>query len=214
MKLRDGDITLYTRGDSTNWYAGYRLPDGGRLQKSLRTANKAEAREWALARYDDLKWREKLGLTQDTVSFAQAADAWLEALEAEVQAGTRRLRTVLDYRPVVERYLKPFFGDKAVDCVALNDIAKYRVWRRDYWAKGPGSLLTQIQYQRGGKTVRRTLTAKNRKAPSPQTINSENVVLHGIFGHAVTQGWLTESQVQHWIRKHIWSQQLKFINIY
>ncbi len=31
VKLRDGDITLYTRGDSANWYAGYRLPDGGRL---------------------------------------------------------------------------------------------------------------------------------------------------------------------------------------
>jgi len=195
VKLRDGDITLYTRGDSANWYAGYRLPDGGRLQESLRTANKAEARERALARYDDLKWRKKLGLTQDTVSFAQAADAWIEALQAEVAAGTRRLRTVLDYRPVVERYLKPYFGDKAVDSVVLNDIAKYRVWRRDYWTKGPGSLLKQIEYQRGGKTVRRTLTQKNRKAPSPQSINGENVVLHGIFCNAVTQGWLTASQV-------------------
>ena len=195
VKLRDGDITLYTRGDSVNWYAGYRLPDGGRLQESLKTANKAEARERALARYDDLKWRKKLGLTQDTVSFAQAADAWIEALEAEVEAGTRRLRTVLDYRPVVERYLKPFFGDKAVDSVVLNDIAKYRVWRRDYWTKGPGSLLKQIEYERGGKKLKRTLTAKNRKAPSPQTINGENTVLRGIFDHAVMQGWLTIPQV-------------------
>jgi len=43
VKLRDGDITLYTRGDSANWYAGFRLPDGGRLQESLKTRNRLSA---------------------------------------------------------------------------------------------------------------------------------------------------------------------------
>ena len=195
VKLRDGDITLYTRGDSANWYAGYRLPDGGRLQESLKTRNKAEAKERAIARYDELRWRKKLGLTKDTVSFSQAADAWIEALEGEVAAGVRKIRTVLDYRPVAERYLKPFFGDKAIDSVVANDIAKYRIWRRDYWIKGPGSLLKEIEYERDGKTVTRRLTKKNRKAPSPQSINGENVVLRGILDHAVTQGWMTLNQV-------------------
>jgi integrase len=195
VKLRDGDITLYTRGDSANWYAGYRLADGGRLQESLKTRNKAEAKERAIARYDELKWRKKLGLTQDTVSFAQAADAWITHLEGEVAAGTRKIRTVLDYKPCADRYLKPFFGDKAIDSITAQDIAKYRVWRRDYWIKGPGSLLKQIEYERDGKTITRKLTKKNRKAPSPQTINGENVVLRGILDHAVTQGWLTLNQV-------------------
>src|SRR4051794_38485830 len=105
VKLRDGDVTLYTRGDSANWYAAFRLPAGGRLQQSLKTRNKAEARERAIARYDELKWRNKLGLTQDTVSFSQAADAWIEALEGAVAAGMRKVRTVMDYKPVAERYL-------------------------------------------------------------------------------------------------------------
>jgi integrase len=195
VKLRDGDITLYTRGDSANWYAGFRLPDGGRLQESLKTRNKAEAKERAIARYDEIKWRKKLGLTQDTVSFGQAADAWIEALEGEVAAGTRKVRTVLDYRPVTDRYLKPFFCDKAIDSVTLSDVAKYRVWRRDYWIKGPGSLLREIEYERDGKPITRKLTKKNRKAPAPQSINGENVVLRGIFDHAVTQGWLSLNQV-------------------
>jgi integrase len=195
VKLRDGDITLYTRGDSANWYAGYRLPDGGRLQESLKTRNKAEAKERAIARYDELKWRKKLGLTQDTVSFSQAADAWITHLEGEVAAGTRKIRTVLDYKPCADRYLKPFFADKAIDSITAQDIAKYRVWRRDYWIKGPGSLLKEIEYERDGKTLTRKLTKKNRKAPSPQTINGENVVLRGIFEHAVTQGWLSLNQV-------------------
>jgi integrase len=195
VKLRDGDITLYTRGDSANWYAGFRLPDGGRLQESLKTRNKAEAKERAIARYDEIKWRRKLGLTQDTVSFSQAADAWITHLEGEVAAGTRKVRTVLDYRPVSDRYLKPFFGDKTIDSVTLSDVAKYRVWRRDYWIKGPGSLLKQIEYERDGKVITRKLTKKNRRAPSPQSINGENVVLRGIFDHAVTQGWLSLNQV-------------------
>lgn len=195
VKLRDGDITLYTRGDSANWYAGFRLPNGGRLQESLRTRNKAEAKERAIARYDEIKWRKKLGLTQDTVSFSQAADAWIEAIEGEVAAGVRKVRTVLDYKPVAARYLKPFFGDKPIDSITAQDIAKYRVWRRDYWIKGPGSLLKEIEYERGGKTLTRKLTKKNRKAPSPQTINGENVVLRGILDHAVTQGWLSLNQV-------------------
>ena len=195
VKLRDGDITLYTRGDSANWYAGYRLPDGGRLQESLKTRNKAEAKERAVARYDEIKWRKKLGLTQDTVSFSQAADAWIAHLEGEVAAGTRKVRTVLDYRPVADRYLKPFFGDKAIDSVTLSDVAKYRVWRRDYWMKGPGSLLKQIEYERDGKMLTRKLTKTNRRAPAPQSINGENVVLRGIFDHAVTQGWLSLNQV-------------------
>ncbi len=195
VKLRDGDITLYTRGDSANWYAGYRLPDGGRLQESLKTRNKADAKERAIARYDEIKWRRKLGLTQNTVSFSQAADAWIAELEGQVGAGTRKVRTVLDYKPVADRYLKPFFGDKAIDSITAQDIAKYRVWRRDYWMKGPGSLVKEIEYERDGKTITRTLSKKSRKAPSPQTINGENVVLRGIFEHAVTQGWLTNNQV-------------------
>lgn len=195
VKLRDGDITLYTRGDSANWYAGFRLPNGGRQQESLKTRNKAEAKERAIARYDEIKWRSKLGLTQDTVSFAQAADAWIAELEGEVAAGTRKVRTVIDYKPVVDRYLKPFFAGKAIDNITAPDIAKYRVWRRDYWIKGPGSLIKAIEYERDGKMLKRTLTQKNRKAPSSRSINGENVVLRGIFDYAITQGWLSQNQV-------------------
>jgi hypothetical protein len=77
VRLRDGEVTLYTRGDSKNWYAGFRLARGGRLQESLKTRNKAVAKERALERHDDLRARAKYGLTQNTVTFAHAADAWL-----------------------------------------------------------------------------------------------------------------------------------------
>jgi hypothetical protein len=48
VRLRDGEVTLYTRGVSKNYYAGYSLRGGGRLQESLKTRNKAVAKERAL----------------------------------------------------------------------------------------------------------------------------------------------------------------------
>ena len=195
VKLRDGAITLYTRGDSANWYAGYKLQGGGRLQETLKTKNKAEAKERAQERYDDLKWRAKHGLPANTVTFSEAADAWITELESQVAGGSRKPRSVIDYKPAIERYLKPYFIDRAVDGIKAMDISKYRVWRRDYWIKGPGSSIKEITYIRGGIKTKRTLTKKDRKAPAPRTYNGENVIMRGIFQHAVSQGWLLEHQI-------------------
>jgi hypothetical protein len=107
VKLRDGDITLNTRGDSANCYAGYRLADGGRLQESLKKRSKAEAGERAIGRYDEFEWRSMLGLTPDTVSFAQAADAWIEALEGEAAAGTRKAPTAASAKRTRSRCITP-----------------------------------------------------------------------------------------------------------
>lgn len=154
VRLRDGEVSLYTRGDSKNWYASFRKPGGGRLQESLKTQNKATAKEAALARHDEIKWRARFGMTHKTVSFAEAADAWLLDLEKQVAAGGRKNRNVVDYAPTIERYLKPYFTGRNVDNVTTADIGKYRIWRREYWVTGPGSSITTIKYLRGGVEVK------------------------------------------------------------
>ena len=73
--------------------------------------------------YEDMYFRHKHGLTTVAVLFKDAADAWLKELRAEVRAGARNERTVIDYEPVVERYLKPYFGSKAMDTIKASDIA-------------------------------------------------------------------------------------------
>ena len=45
VRLRDGEVTLCMRGDSKNWYAGFRLARRGRLQESLKARNKAWRRK-------------------------------------------------------------------------------------------------------------------------------------------------------------------------
>jgi len=195
VKLRDGEVTLYTRADTKNWQVGFRLPGGGRKQESLGTRNKAVAKERALERHDDLRARHKFGLTQNTVSFAEAADAWLHDLRKEVVAKGRKQRNVDDYAPTIDRYLKPYFAGKNIDSITTADIAKYRIWRRDYWITGAGASVTSITYVRDGDRVTRPVSARHRRAPAPRTVNGQNVVLRGIFQHAVTQGWMLAAQI-------------------
>lgn len=193
--LRDGELCIYTRGDSKNYYMGYRLETGERKQESTKTRNKALAKARASKRFDAVKSRENHGLTQNTVSFAEAADAWLDDIRKQVLASVRKERNIVDYAPIVERYLKPFFEGKDIDRITNPDIAKYKIWRRDYWISGPGASVKEIRYFRGGIEVTRPVSARDRKAPAPRTINGQNVVLRGIFQHAVTEGWMLEAQV-------------------
>jgi hypothetical protein len=189
IKLRDGDVTLYHRPDSKNWQVEIRLPDGGRHTGSLRSANEQIAKERAIKMFEDIYARHRYGLTTKVVSFSEAADAWIKELRAEVRAGTRKERTVIDYEPVVERYLKPYFGNKPIDAIKPSDIAQYRSWRRDYWVTGPGSKESEYEYDRNGQTIKRKMAHK-AKAPSPQTINGENVPLRGIFKFACSREWM------------------------
>jgi hypothetical protein len=195
VRLRDGEVTLYTRGDGKNYYAGYRMRGGGRLQESLKTKNKAVAKERALERHDDIKARAKYGLTQNTVSFSEAADAWLLYLKKQVDGGARKPRTVIDYVPTVERYLKPYFAARTVDDIKPADIVKYQIWRSEYWLTGPGAKIKTISYIRNGVALERPVNETYRKYPAPRTVNGENVILRSILKHAVTQGWMMAGQV-------------------
>ena len=171
-----------------------RLPTGGREQSSLKTANEQMAKERALKLYDKIYFRHRTGLSTKTVTFADAADAWIKELKADVAAGSRKVRTVLDYEPITKHYLKPYFGDKPIDCIKASDIAQYRSWRRDYWVSGPGAKEVEYQYERNGQTIKRKM-AHAAKSPSPQKINGENVVIRGIFKHARDRDWMNAAQI-------------------
>lgn len=150
LKLADGKVTVFNRLESPYWQVAFKLADGSRVQKSLGTMEEGVARGPAMALYDEARLRERMGLSARSVSFAEAANAWLKELKAEVEAGQRKQRNLIDYAPIVERYLKPFFGEKLIDEIREPEIARYRSWRRDYWIKGPGSKITHIEYERGG----------------------------------------------------------------
>ena len=97
-----------------------------------------------------------------------------------------------DYKPVVERYLKPFFGQMMVDQIKNTKIDEYRRWRDAYWIAGPGSEQRIITYWRKGKAIRRPM---RRRAPARSTLVAEDVVLRGIFQSALKYGFIRQWQI-------------------
>jgi integrase len=190
---RDGDIVLFYRGDSPRLYCRLRRPDGlGWLQRSTKCNHQEEALNKAREWYDELRFRAKLGLTTDPKLFSLVADRYLEDLQREVDLGIRNPRRVRDYKPVVERYLKPFFGRMMIDEINNTKIEEYRNWRDAYWVTGPGGKQRIITYWRAGKEIRRPMT---RGAPSRSTLIAEDVVLRGIFQTALKYGFIRHWQI-------------------
>jgi len=60
------------------------------------------------------------------VTFGQAADAYLEALEARIEASDFRATTLRTYRNIIDRDLRRHFGTKRVGAVSNGDVQDYR----------------------------------------------------------------------------------------
>jgi integrase len=130
-----GHVFLAKRKRGPKWYAKYRLPDGRQVQKILgpawtekgrppagyyteRTAKEALAAILADARRGTLAGMHKTGAT-----FPDAAAEFLR-FKGEV----RKIdpATWDDYRGVIDRYLLPEFGDKALEAVTPDMIDAYK----------------------------------------------------------------------------------------
>lgn len=66
------------------------------------------------------------------------ADVYVRELKEDVALGVRNERHPKNYVPVVERYLKAYFGTKVIGTIDNADIAEYQKWRSAYWISGPG----------------------------------------------------------------------------
>jgi integrase len=156
VKLRRGE-----RG--AVWYARYRLPDGRQRQRRLgdaweepgrppdgqytrRTANEALQEILTKARRGELAGQRATGAT-----FADASAEFLRYCEQERQIDPD---TVDDYRGVIDGYLDPEFGERALESIDADDVDGYK-----------GRLLAEGRL-------------------TPRTIVRHLVVLHGIFKRA------------------------------
>ena len=95
----------------------------------------------------------------------------------------------------MERYFVGFFADRPIHGVMEADVHRYREWRKDYWTAGPGKDVRIIPYMRGGRQIRRPVTDKMRRPPSPSALRSEFVVLRLLFRFAAQQGYINTAQI-------------------
>ena len=80
------------------------------------------AEEW----HDEIRFKAKHGLAIEPKAFSAVADVYVRELREEVDLGVRNERHLKDYVPVVKRYLKLYFGTKAIDTIDNADIADYQ----------------------------------------------------------------------------------------
>ena len=80
LHLRDGEVVLFKRGDSSLWQCRYKLAGGRWLRVSTKKASLEAAVSVATDLYDQARYRQRLGLAHTTQSFAQIANATLHEL--------------------------------------------------------------------------------------------------------------------------------------
>lgn len=172
-------------GRDSAWFCRLRLSEKERLArqgsgsryvtKSLQATNKNAAMKAAI------EWRgtwgpgnKKRAQLANVPSFGEAADRWLAhevKKAARVRAGGQRGRSQTQIRrweTSVRRYLKPVFGELAVNEITLSDAERWASWRQRYYDDGPGrdEITNQIEYVRNGKVIRRPAQAQAKISKS------------------------------------------------
>jgi integrase len=131
LRAPSGHVFRVERQRGPVWYAKYRLPDGGQVQKKIGPAwtergrpaegyfTKRTAEAWLRDRLD----AERRGLvTRTRATFADAAEEWLRYVEQDRDC---KPSTLVDYRSVV-RGLLPEFGELRLDQITPERIEAWR----------------------------------------------------------------------------------------
>lgn len=138
VHLRDGEVVLYLIERSRNWQARYKLFSGQWLRFSTRKRRLEDAAQIACERYDEARFRERMGLAPVVKRFCDVADACVKDMQRDIAAGTGK-RVYKDYIQVIERYLVPYFGQKYLSNIDAKDVAEFEAWRNGEMKRTPKS---------------------------------------------------------------------------
>jgi integrase len=163
---RNGEVVLYKRGDSKRWQARFKLKDLKWHRVATKHVNIQFAAETACEAYDRARflYDEKIPITSKR--FDSVADIAVEEMEKQLKAGVGK-SVYNDYISVIKKYLKPFFGAKAINTIGYEEIKKYSDWR----------------------------TVQMKKPPVASTVTTHISAFNRVFDCAVERGWIAAAQV-------------------
>jgi integrase len=136
LYLRDGEVVLYRRSASPLYQCRFKLADGSWYRVSTRKASIESAVSVACEMYDEIRFRQRLGLAHIAHNFAHIADATLDELRKELDLG-RGKSVYHSYITCIEKYFLPYFADKYLEELTHNDIVEFELWRNRQMAKLP-----------------------------------------------------------------------------
>jgi integrase len=136
LYLRDGEVVLYRRSASPLYQCRFKLADGSWYRVSTRKASVEQAVAVACEMYDEIRFRQRLGLAHIAHNFAQIADATLDELRKELDLG-RGKSVYHSYITCIEKYFIPYFAEKHLEELTHADIVEFELWRNRQMAKLP-----------------------------------------------------------------------------
>ncbi len=163
IHLRDGEVVLYRVSRSSYWQARIRLLTPKWIRFSTRQRNQIDAACVACERYDEARYRERLGLAPTLKRFEDIGRACIEDLEREMAAGAGK-RVYTAYIGVIQRYFIPYFGQMYLTSISAKDMLAFEAWRN----------------QQMGRT------------PRASTLLNFSSALNRIHQTAVARGWISE----------------------
>jgi len=86
--------------------------------------------------YDEIRFRQKLGLAHIAHNFAHIADATLDELRKELDLA-RGKSVYHSFITCIEKYFIPYFADRQLEELAHNNIVEFELWRNKQMAKLP-----------------------------------------------------------------------------
>ncbi len=178
-KIRDGAITLLTRGDSPIIYARFRIKGFKDYRyRTTKTKSLAEAKYVAEELYDEIRYRIKNNLTIDNLPFSRLYDEWYK-----VQSPYLSIHRKKYIEGTANRYLIPFFNNVKSDELNDNKIEEYWSWRLSYWISGAGvEDVAKAQASRISKNKRYKNKKGNvAKIPAQKTLKMEQGLLKNIL---------------------------------
>ncbi|MEI6320354.1 MAG: integrase [Pseudomonadota bacterium] len=151
---RDGDVVVYARPGSAVWQCRCKLAGGRWLRLSTRQRNLQDAARRACELYDEMRFRERLGLAPQRRRFRDIAQATLEQLRTELASGSAK-SIYRDYCAAIERYFLPFFGNRFMDQTTHQVVAQFEQWRNSQLKRAPAHS-TLLTYAAAWQRVQQT----------------------------------------------------------
>ena len=189
-------MQIYNRQELANswWTARTRKADAdGYYTKSMNTTDKATAEVKAVVWYNNLQVKIDQGNVPVSKSVNQICDLYLKQLKSEVNRGDRSQRNYDDYKTVVDKFIREYFGKKQIDRIRTKDVENFIIWRQDYYLTGKGSKQKTVTYLRKGKPI--TRPAQKPKGTTVSALATLKTALNGAFTTAVRADFMAEQNV-------------------
>ena len=165
-KIRDDEVVLYKRPESSRWQVRYKLPDGKWHHISTKRTSLVEAKRIAGEAYDDARFRHRRGEPAISRRFRDVASEAISQLDQATAKGQGKA-IYRDYKQVLEKYFIPYFGSKHIDKLTDADLAQFDTWRAQ----------------------------QMKRTPAASTLLNHNAALKKVFEVALAKNWITPGQI-------------------